>query len=156
MPEDVLERVQWWDAGVGHPGRSGVAQAVPGEVGQAEPRDDAVPVGGVADGRGGEVAALRANEELVFGFLALREAFQDGAERFEDRHLAVFAALGRLVTRPPLPGNTCRRITTKFLPKSTSPTCNPDTSEDRAASSAASIRSRCRTGASCRTLWRAG
>ena len=99
-----MERVQWWDAGVGHPGRSGVAQAVPGEVGQAEPRDDAVPVGGVADGRGGEVAALRANEELVFGFLALREAFQDGAERFEDRHLAVFAALGRLGDQATLAG----------------------------------------------------
>ncbi len=53
VTEDVLEHMQR-NAGTGHPGRPGVTQAVPGEVGQPELRDDAVPVGGVADGRGGE------------------------------------------------------------------------------------------------------
>lgn len=44
MAEDVLEDVQR-DARVGHPGGSGVAEAVPGEIGQAEIADDLVSAG---------------------------------------------------------------------------------------------------------------
>ena len=103
VPEDVLEDVQR-DAGVGHPCRPGVAQAVPGEVRQPELRHDAVPVRGVADGRSGEVAALRTDQQRVRGLLAVGEAFQHGSERFEDRHASLFAALGRLRDQATLAG----------------------------------------------------
>ncbi len=43
VAEDVLEDVQR-DACVRHPGRAGVTEAVPGEVGQAKIADDLVPV----------------------------------------------------------------------------------------------------------------
>lgn len=58
VAEDVLEDVQR-DACVGHPGGSGVPEAVSGEVGQAEIADDLVPVRGVAHGRDHESAAHR-------------------------------------------------------------------------------------------------
>jgi hypothetical protein len=56
VPEDLLEHVQG-DAGVGHPGRPGVAEAVAGEVAEPEALHEVVPVGRVADGRGGQDAA---------------------------------------------------------------------------------------------------
>lgn len=85
VSEEVLERVQR-DACVGCPNRSGVAQAVAGEVRQSELGDDAVTVDGVADGHGAEVAAPSGDEEMVFGLLAFGESCQRGPERFEDRH----------------------------------------------------------------------
>ncbi|MDQ1122649.1 hypothetical protein QE412_001222 [Microbacterium trichothecenolyticum] len=90
MAEDVLEDVQR-DACVGHPGGSGVPEAVPSEVGEAEIADDLVPVRRVPHGRGRESAALRADQQPVLGLLAFREAFQDRAERVEDRNTALSA-----------------------------------------------------------------
>lgn len=72
VAEDVLEDVQR-DAGVGEPGRAGVPEAVPSEVGEAEITDDLVPVGRVPHGRGRESAALRADQQPVLGLLAFRE-----------------------------------------------------------------------------------
>ena len=73
VPEDLLEHVQG-DAGVGHPGRPGVAQTVPGEVVEAELCDEAVPVGGVADGGCGEDAA--AESCRISGCVAFENSIQ--------------------------------------------------------------------------------
>ena len=62
MPGDEAEDVDR-DAGVGHPGKSGVPQAVPDEVLVTEFVDDGVPVGGVAEDGGGDTAAAGAAEE---------------------------------------------------------------------------------------------
>ena len=57
--EDLLEDVER-DAGICHPCRAGVPEAVSGEVGQAEIADDLAPVRRVPHGRGRERAARRA------------------------------------------------------------------------------------------------
>lgn len=76
------------DAGVGHPGRPGVPQAVPGEVLKPEAFHEVVPAGRVAHGRGGEHAAAWATQERIVGLLVGGEAFEDGFESVEDRHEA--------------------------------------------------------------------
>lgn len=43
VPENLLEHMQR-DTGVSHPGRARVTEPVAGEIGQAEVRDDLVPV----------------------------------------------------------------------------------------------------------------
>lgn len=93
VAEDVLEDVQR-DAGVRHPGRAGVPEPVAGEVGQAEIADDLVPVRRVPHGRGRESAALRADQQPVLRLFPFREAFQDRAERVEDRDAAFSPAFG--------------------------------------------------------------
>ena len=95
VPENLLKHMQR-DTGVCHPGRSGVPESVPGEVGQAEAGHDLIPVRRVAHGRRGEHAAFRPGQQPVLGLLAGGETFQDRAERFEDRHLADTAPLGLL------------------------------------------------------------
>lgn len=77
VPEDVLEDVQR-DAGVCHPGRAGVAEAVPGEIGQTKIAHDLVPVRRVPHGRGRECAALRADQQPVLGLLAVIPAGGSG------------------------------------------------------------------------------
>ena len=71
-----------------------MAEPVAGQVGQAELRDDLVPVGRIANGRGREYPSLGPGEERIFGRLAVGEALQDGAERVEDRDAPFLAALG--------------------------------------------------------------
>jgi hypothetical protein len=95
MPEDLLQDMEL-DSGVGHPGSSGVTQAVAGQVGQADAGDDLVPVRRVANCRGGEDAAFRADQQLILGVFACGEAFEDGTERVEYWDAAFFAALGLL------------------------------------------------------------
>lgn len=88
------------DAGVYHPGRAGVPEAVSGEVGQAEIADDLVPVRRVPHGRGRESTALRADQQPVLGLLPLREPLKNRAERVEDRDAAFSAAFGLFRDEP--------------------------------------------------------
>jgi hypothetical protein len=69
VPEDLLKHVQW-HAG-GHPRCSRVAESVTGEIGQAEPCDDRVPVGGIPYDRRGEHTILRPDEEPILRSIAL-------------------------------------------------------------------------------------
>ncbi len=86
-----MEHVQG-DTGICHPGRAGAAQAVPGEVVEPELGHEAVPVGRVANGGGGEDAAARPAQERIVRLLAAREAFEDGFERVEHGDGAVSAS----------------------------------------------------------------
>jgi hypothetical protein len=138
VAQDLLEDVQR-DAGIGHPRRTSVAESLTGEVRQAEAGNDRVPVGGVSDGRGSEHAALGADEELVFGGFAFGKAFEDGPEGLEYRDAPLFAALGGFGDESAFVGEDLPVIMTRFLSNLTSPTCNPETSEERAARNAASM-----------------
>jgi hypothetical protein len=57
MPEHLLEDVQS-DAGVSHPRRPRVPEAVPGEVRQTEARDEVIPVGRIPALGESELASL--------------------------------------------------------------------------------------------------
>ena len=81
-----------------------MAEAVAGEVGQAEVDDDLVPVRRVPHGRGGEGAALRSYEQPVVRFFTFCEAFEDRSQRFEDRDPALLASFGLLGDEPALAG----------------------------------------------------
>ena len=58
LPQDVDG-----DPGIGHPGQAGVSQVVAAQVLVAERGHDLVPVGGVAEYRGGDPAAAGAGEQ---------------------------------------------------------------------------------------------
>lgn len=103
MPEDLLQHVQG-DAGIGHPCRSRMTQAVSCQTGLPEPGDEVVPVSRVAHRRSGEDAATRADQESLVGVAVLREAFEHGLERCEGRDGANVAALGLLGHQPALAG----------------------------------------------------
>lgn len=87
VPENLLEHVQW-DAGVGHPRCTRVAEPVTGEIGQAEVRDDLVPVRRIPHRRCRQHPAAWATQERIVGLLVGGEAFEDGFESVEDRHEA--------------------------------------------------------------------
>lgn len=86
VPEDLLEHVES-DAGVGHPGCSGVAEPVAGEVVEAELCHEVVPVGSVADGGCGEDSAAWPPQERVVGLLVCGETFENRFEGVEHGHL---------------------------------------------------------------------
>lgn len=71
-----------------------MSEAVTGEVGQAEVRDDLVPVRRIPHRRRRQHAALRSDQELIVGLFPLCEAFEHRTQRLQDRHAAFFAALG--------------------------------------------------------------
>lgn len=93
VPEDLLEHMER-DAGVGHPGCSGVAEPVAREVVEAELCHEVVPVGGVADRRCSEDAAARPPQERVVGLFPSGETFENGFESAKHRDRAVSATLG--------------------------------------------------------------
>ncbi|HML51339.1 MAG TPA: hypothetical protein PKD84_08015 [Propionicimonas sp.] len=95
MPENLLEHVQG-DAGVGHPGRSGVPQLVTGEVAEAEPCHEVVPAARVAHGGGREDSTAWSAQERIAGLLAVGEALEDGFDSVEHREGTVSAAFGLL------------------------------------------------------------
>lgn len=68
VPEDLLEDVQG-DAGVGHPRRPGVPEAVSGEIPQPESCDEVIPVSRVPHRRGGQDAAAWPAQEWSFDLL---------------------------------------------------------------------------------------
>ncbi|MGC0364239.1 hypothetical protein ABH922_002223 [Rhodococcus sp. 27YEA15] len=93
VPEDLLEHMEG-DAGVGHPGCSGVAEPVAGEVVEAELCHEVVPVGGVAGRRCSEDTAARPPQEWVVGLFLSGKTFEDGFESVEHRDRAISATLG--------------------------------------------------------------
>ena len=98
MPGDLAQDV-YGDAGVGQPGQSGVAEPVSAEVFVAEVGDDLVPVGGVAQDRGGDATAFGSGEQAGVGPCAggVDPAADDVADLEDQRNCAGAFALGAFV-----------------------------------------------------------
>ena len=98
MPGDLAQDV-YGDAGVGHPGQSGVAEAVSAEVFVAEFGDDVVPVGGVAQDRGGDATAAGPVNRRASGLAPadVDAAADDVADLDDERNGAGAFALGAFV-----------------------------------------------------------
>lgn len=90
------------DSGVGHPGESGVAQAVSTKVFVTQVVDDVVPVGGVAEDGSADSATAWSGEQacvrscFCFGDAALDEVTHLG----DERDLAGTFSLGGFVGDP--------------------------------------------------------
>lgn len=103
VAEDSLEHVQG-DAGVGHPGRPGVAEAVPGEVFKTEALPRVVPAGGVADGRGVRTPPRGPRRSGSSGSLSAVRRSRMGSSASRIGTMRARRPLVCLTTRPPLPG----------------------------------------------------
>ena len=98
---DLAEVVQG-DAGVGHPGQPGVAKVVAAEPVKAQGGDDVVPVGGVAQDRGGDPPAAGADEKPAIRSCGGQgeAAFDQGPDLGDQGHDAGAFALGAFVDQP--------------------------------------------------------
>lgn len=131
---DFLEDVRK-DAGVGHPGKAGVAQVVAAQVFVAEAPGDVVPVGGVAQDCGADATAARAGVEAGVRVASrrLERLMMSGRNGSMIGMRRATLPLVCLSTRPPGAGVVCRRQVRSHLSVSTSRARTPETSPIRVA-----------------------
>ena len=95
MAVDLLQDVPR-DPCVGHPGRAGMAEAVPGQIGKPQRGNEGIPVRRIPDGCGCEHPASWPAKERRVGFAAFGQPAQGLLEWLQDRHGTAFATLGLL------------------------------------------------------------
>lgn len=123
------------DSGVGLPGESGVAEVVAAQVLVAQLGDHLVPVGRVAQDRGGDASCARAGEHARVGVGAGGEdaLCHERSDRFDDGTFRARLPWVPLSVGPPGAGVVWRRTVQIHWFVSMSPTRHPETSAMRAA-----------------------